>query len=431
LPNQTPEGRTCHALRLGKKGTQKAKGILFTACQHAREWGGAEICIYFAADLLEAYLANAGLQYGNKSFSAADVQRIINEMDVFIFPCVNPDGRHFSQTQNPLWRKNRNPAHSNGDPSCVGVDLNRNYDWLWNFQQDFDPSVTNTFSIASSNPCDFQVYHGPAPHSEPESKNLVWLLDTFPHIQWLMDIHSYTGTVLHPWGDAPNQTVDSGMNFLNPAYDGKRGVDDVQQYGEYIAENDLHTYWQVAHLVRDAIGAVRGQWYAVGQSYYLVVAGGNNTIYPTSGTVDDYAFSRHIADGAKSRVYGFTVEFGLEPDFHPPWNEMEQIISDVDAGLVEFCLEAEPAMPIPHVPDLVAEILFGIINDAGGVIIIGGKPRPIPPWSPLMRDILTGLLMYQQSSHVSDPMRRTLQLQALRLIEHVAEAGGAKLEQLE
>jgi murein tripeptide amidase MpaA len=426
LPHTTPEGRTCHALRIGKQGTVKSKGVLFTACQHAREWGGAEICVYFAADVLESYAASAGLQYGGKTFSAADIQQIVEQMDVFVFPCVNPDGRHYSQTQVALWRKNRNPANSGGNPACVGVDLNRNYAFLWDFLKHFHPSVTSGFSIASTDPCDFSVYHGPSTHSEPETRNVVWLLDTFP-IQWFLDIHSYTGDVLYPWGDAPNQTADPGMNLMNPAYDGKRGVDDVQQYGEYISPGDLKTLEQLAHRTREAIGSVRGQRYDVRQSYYLAVAGGNNTIYPTSGTVDDYAFSRHLADPSKTKTYGFTLEFGLAPDFHPPWSEMERIVADIDAGLLAFCLEATPALLPPRLPDLVAQILFGVINDAGGVIIVGGKPIPVPPWDPWMRDALAGMLIHQLGEQISAPMGRAVQRQALEVVRRAAERRAGEL----
>jgi len=39
---------------------------------------------------------------------------------------------------------------------------------------------------------------------------------------------------------------------------------------------------------------------------------------------------------------------------------------------------------------LVAQILWGIINDAGGVFILGGRRHPVPPWGPL-RELLAAL----------------------------------------
>ena len=63
----------------------------------------------------------------------------------------------------------------------------------------------------------------------------------------------------------------------------------------------------------------------------------------TAGTSDDYAFSRHFADATRSKVYGFTIEWGRDSNptpFHPPYSEMKQIITEVTAGLLEFCIQA-------------------------------------------------------------------------------------------
>ena len=182
LPNKTFEGRAIHAMRIGAPNTPKAKGVLFIACAHAREWGGAEISINFVADLLEGYTMSAGLKYGGKSFKAAEIVSIVEGVDLFVVPCINPDGRHFSQTDpsGGLWRKNRNPTDSGGDPAKIGVDINRNYDFLWDFKKAFDPGVVaKSGSLASDLPSNL-LYHGSAPASEPETRNVVWLLDNHP-----------------------------------------------------------------------------------------------------------------------------------------------------------------------------------------------------------------------------------------------------------
>jgi murein tripeptide amidase MpaA len=426
LPNTTTEGRTCRALRIGKAGTAKSKGILFTGCIHAREWGGAEICVYFAADLLEAYAAGAGLKYGGKAFSANQIRRIVEEMDVFVFPCVNPDGRHYSQTQDPLWRKNRNPAESGAQPHRIGVDNNRNFDFLWDFHKHFafnvavgsDPDALNP--PASEDPA-HGLYHGQAPNSEPETLNVVWLLDQFPQIGWFLDIHSYTGDVLYPWGDAPNQSFDPTKNFSNPLYDRWRGVNKVAEYGEYVSKDDHFTLKSVANTVTAAIAAVRGQVYQAKQQFFLQAPGETNTTYPTSGTSEDYVFARLGKGLSKHPVYGFGVEFGLQPDFHPPWPEMAKIVADVDAGLVEFCLRAEfRPEPDIHLPDLFADILVGISNDGGGIAIIGGHPVPVPPWDPWVRDILRALVIYAMAADIGGDRGRVLQRQSLELIAAVA-----------
>jgi murein tripeptide amidase MpaA len=66
-----------------------------------------------------------------------------------VFPDINPDGRNYSQTMVALWRKNRNPAASGGQPNKIGVDVNRNYDFLWDFNVAFSP-VANPGTIASN-----------------------------------------------------------------------------------------------------------------------------------------------------------------------------------------------------------------------------------------------------------------------------------------
>jgi murein tripeptide amidase MpaA len=345
LPETSIEGRTSHALRIGTDSCND--GVLFTACAHAREWGGAEICVYFAADLLAAYSAGTGLAYGGKSFSRHAIRSIVENLSVVVFPCINPDGRAFDQQYDVLWRKNRNPAQAAGNPQRVGIDLNRNHDFLWDFRTTFDPAA-NPGTLASDDPAS-DIYHGTAPESEPEARNVKWLLDHHRFTRWYMDIHSYTGDLLYSWGDDTDQSDDPPMNFRNHAYDGQRGVEGG--YAEYIPSNDLNVVSGTAQRVVNSINAVRAGHYEAKQSVFLQ-SNSTTVNYPTSGAVDDYSYSRHFADCTKGKVYAFTLEFGypandLRTSFHPPWSEMEQIVAEVDAGMIEFCLAAAPVWKLP------------------------------------------------------------------------------------
>lgn len=345
LPNKSIEGRTCCALRIGTDSV--ADGVLFTGCAHAREWGGAEICLYFAADLLEAYTSGTGLTYGGKSFGRFTIRSIVENLNVVVFPCVNPDGRAFDQQYDVLWRKNRNPAESNGVAQRVGVDLNRNHSFLWDFRKKFSPNA-NPGTLASDDPAN-DIYHGSTPDSEPETRNINWLLDFYRFTRWYLDIHSYTGDVLFLWGDDTDQSSDPSMNFRNTAYDGQRGVQGG--YGEYIPSSHLNLVTGTAQRVVNAINAVRGGHYEAKQSVFLL-ATSTTVNYPVSGAVDDYAYSRHWLDCTKGRVYAFTLEFGyptgdFRTSFHPPWPEMKQIVSEIDAGMLEFCSAALPRWKPP------------------------------------------------------------------------------------
>jgi murein tripeptide amidase MpaA len=323
-PNATHEGRQSHVLRVGAKRDEAVDGVLILGGIHAREWVPPDALVSLAADLLEAYELGTGLVYGGKRFPANNVRHVMETLDLFIYPCVNPDGRHYSQTNEALWRKNRRP--NPGNENCVGVDINRNFDFLWDHLTKFAP---DSGVSASEDPCNRQVYRGPSPTSEPESKNVVWLLDTYPQIRWHVDVHSAVPVILYSWGSDQNQTTESTQTFLNSTFDGVRGRPDDTAYSEYITQADLDIAKTLSNRMKDAVREVSGDDYGVEQAFGL---------YPTSGASDDYAFSRHFADPSKTKVYGFTVECGHS--FQPTWSEAEEVIREVSASLIAFCLEA-------------------------------------------------------------------------------------------
>ncbi len=340
LPFFTVEGRQSHALLLGTGNGCPQTGVLLISGAHSREWGGPDICINFAADLLEAYTMGTGLAYGGTTYTVAEVKSIIERLDVIVFPCINPDGRNFSQTTFAMCRKNRNPA-SGGSVNHLGVDVNRNYDFLWDFNTTFAPGAQAAGSLASTDPAD-DLFHGKAPFSEAESQNVRWLYEQYPQISWFIDIHSYGGDFLYSWGDDVDQTTTPDMNFTNPAWDGKRGVDG-DAYGEYINACDRANVKSAAEATVAAINGVRGQAYTAYQSFFLPALG---KTYPTSGASDDWSFSRYFTDQSNKKVRAFTMEFNPVWTFFPSWDEMELIILDVDAGLVKFCLGALPTVSL-------------------------------------------------------------------------------------
>jgi hypothetical protein len=79
-------------------------------------------------DLLVAHRPPGGADarhwatYGGRYFPPADIARLFDNLAIYVLPCANPDGRHFVQTSDPMWRKNRNRAHGSGGSSC-GADL--------------------------------------------------------------------------------------------------------------------------------------------------------------------------------------------------------------------------------------------------------------------------------------------------------------------
>lgn len=200
---------------------------------------------------------------------------------------VNPDGVAYDQSSGSLWRKNRN-TKSGSSGASIGVDINRNFDFLWNFKKYFDPSEAPASTSPSS-----ETYAGTAAFSEPESKNHASIYDSFPKIRWFMDIHSAVGDMLYSWGDDDNQGTSSTMNFLNSAYDGERGVVGDSVYKEYIPSSDATAIKNVAQKAVTAMSAAGGRSYSTSQAVGL---------YPTSGASDDYSFSRYWAKPGVNKV---------------------------------------------------------------------------------------------------------------------------------
>jgi carboxypeptidase T len=311
LPEKSHQGRTIQGMRIGKPGTNPKRTILLFGGCHARELINPDLLLSFATELLSAYTKNTNLVFGSVFYDASVVQLMVKAIDIIVIPLINPDGRNRAQTTSPWWRGNLNP---NPGETCPGVDINRNYDLLW------------SSDIGSSTYSCHEVYKGKSAFSEPETRNVRWLLDTYPTIDAMVDVHSYSELVLYPWGDDETQTTDPNMNFMNPAFNGQRGIGgDV--YKEYMRSEDRDLFVDAGYRVRDVIHKVRGHCYTVKTGFNL---------YPTSGTSNDYAYSRHIVDPSKRKIFAYVLETGQQ--HQPPVAEALEVIKEVSAGLFEFCL---------------------------------------------------------------------------------------------
>merc|ERR1719272_649548 len=105
-------------------------------------------------------------------------------MDFLIVPHMNPDGYEFSRLSNRMWRKSRKPT---SNPSCVGTDLNRNFEFMWGGVG------------ASTNPCS-DTYRGAGPVDEQEVMYVQQQVTSRDNILVYIDTHSYGNYFLSPWG---------------------------------------------------------------------------------------------------------------------------------------------------------------------------------------------------------------------------------------
>jgi murein tripeptide amidase MpaA len=176
------QNRDLYALKLfgsGGTGNGTKEAIIFHGNVHAREWITSMTVEYITNQLLTGYKSGD-----------SDVKTILDKYDMYIFPIVGPDGFVFTQTNDRLWRKNRNPAPSGSN--CAGVDLNRNWPYKW----DVTPGGS------SSDPCD-ETYRGEQAGDQPETAGMANFVDDVASkqdIKLYVDFHSYGQYILSPYG---------------------------------------------------------------------------------------------------------------------------------------------------------------------------------------------------------------------------------------
>ena len=312
LPERSVEGRPVFGLRLRAGAAGERPGVLLVGGTHARELMNPDLLVELAVHLVVSATQGTDLVLGGRTWSAGDLRLLLDTLDLYLVPCANPDGRHHVLTVDDLWRKNR---RANPDTECDGVDLNRNADLLWGV----------TEGQTSCSPCS-DVYAGPSAFSEPESRNIRHLLDS-RRIDCFADVHSFSELILHPWGHAPTQTTDASQRFPTLP-NGTCAPLDRPGYAEFMSPQDLHRFQTDAAGVVQAIADVRGR------SYTATTGTG---LYPTTGTLSDYAYGRHVAEPSLRKTYGYTFETGPEAgdvrdSFHPP--DPEPIKREAESGLL-------------------------------------------------------------------------------------------------
>lgn len=155
--------------------------VLFNAMHHAREVMTPEVIMHMAKLLTE--------KYGHDE----EVTGWLNNYRIVLVPQVNPDGNAMVAEGETMWRKNAYQFKNR----TVGVDLNRNYPAYWNYCN------------GSSGEPSSEVFRGPAPGSEPETKTMMHLVESLKPVADI-SYHSYSELILFPFGC---------NNVTNPAKD--------------------------------------------------------------------------------------------------------------------------------------------------------------------------------------------------------------------
>ncbi|MGJ8662692.1 MAG: M14 family zinc carboxypeptidase [Marinicella sp.] len=187
---------------------------------HSREYPPAELVTRFAEYLLS--------EYGNDP----DVTWLVDYHEIHLLLQGNPDGRVISEGEaSSFQRKNYNADHCEGGGGfgdMQGVDMNRNFQFLWNMG-----------TGSSGQECS-SSFRGDSAVSEPETEAInEYIKVLFPDDRdddlvsqspldkpgVYLDIHNYAGLTLFPFGysntavQAPNhgelQTLARRMSYFN------------------------------------------------------------------------------------------------------------------------------------------------------------------------------------------------------------------------
>ncbi|MGH9464571.1 MAG: M14 family zinc carboxypeptidase, partial [Thermoanaerobaculia bacterium] len=177
--------------------------LFITSTIHAREYA-TEIGTLLAEHLVARYGTDP------------DVTWILDHHEVHVLLVMNPDGRKQAEA-GLLWRKNTDNDDGCGNPSLWGVDLNRNYDFEWEF---------------SGAPCS-ETFSGPEADSEPEvDASQDYMVGLFPDQRpddleteapltaegIFIDLHSFGEVMFGPWSflpDGGNPPNEQGLRTLS------------------------------------------------------------------------------------------------------------------------------------------------------------------------------------------------------------------------
>ncbi|RLG43616.1 MAG: hypothetical protein DRN92_09170, partial [Thermoproteota archaeon] len=265
------EGRPILVMKLSDdpQVDEHEPALLFVGLHHAREWPSLEVVLFFADTLTKAY--------GHDSL----ITELINSCEVYLLPCLNPDGYVYCHDEGIDWRKNR---HYFEEFDTYGVDLNRNYGGATN--GDYEGDWGSLVSWAVSHYPRSPIYTGEAPFSELETQALRDLILQEDFV-FAVTYHTYGELVIWPWGYTLERAPDSTI-LEDIGYEMAFRITRQSGYGTYTAQQ-------------------------------------SSMLYPTSGDMCDwlYGYSLYVRGYP---TFPYTVETCSE--FHPPAECIHQIVRE-------------------------------------------------------------------------------------------------------
>jgi hypothetical protein len=310
------------ALRIGSVRDGSKIGVFIYCEQHAREWVTPNVCLETAERLVRNY----AIDPATKSF--------VDNLNIIILPAANPDGSAYSFYDYNSQRKNMTnycpPTGTSGampsNRNSWGVDVNRN---------GRVGTVWDGYDGASATNCTSGTFAGPAPASEPDFKNLIYVDEHF-NIKYSMNVHSVGGYFMWP----PGAYKAAGRVTLPAPNIG------VEKY--FWAASD-----QVLNRVKEErnTAIIPGQTGAVVDVLYSAAGNSADDEYYNYGIIGwDFEVGADIYNPATGRWVGQ----GFQPPFTPEGNAEAMEFASGNYGLLEvataYALDTTP--PVANiVPD--------------------------------------------------------------------------------
>jgi hypothetical protein len=151
------------------------------------------------------------------------VTKLLDTTEIWIIPVVNPDGYEYSFTNERLWRKNLRDNDGDGQITLVdGVDINRNFDSKWGYDNEGSSPIWPT-----------DDYRGTDPNSEPETRVLIDFIER-KDFKFIVSYHSYSNLILYPWGwQVKTPSLDDPIFVAQAGVDGNSAIFDHLLDAEY------------------------------------------------------------------------------------------------------------------------------------------------------------------------------------------------------
>ncbi len=248
------EGRNIWAIKISDNHSinENEPEVLYTGLHHSREPMSYMNLFYYMHWLGENYNSNLLAQH------------LVNNREQWFIPAINPDGLVYnegiSSNGGGLQRKNVRQTCSF---TPIGVDLNRNYSYMWGYDNEG----------SSSDGCS-ETYRGDSPFSEPETQAVRDFVNA-NNFKINFNYHSYSNLLIYPFGyeydnQAPQEDIDIFIEYGQ----------DMVQYNNY------------------ALGT------------------GPDLLYPVNGEACDWMYG-------EKNIFSYTPEIGSQNDgFWPATNRI-------------------------------------------------------------------------------------------------------------